>query len=163
MRRQRERQSPINRQSIPPDDNLIGAVTPALPPRVEGTMKLSDELIESLLFSLGSEVPTGEARRAPRITARGIAMLIPVKGGFRDEAREVYVRNISADGASLLLATPLQVEQFILQIPSQKAEPLQILCVVRHCGKSPDGGYKVGAQFVRFLPRRSKPGTNGRA
>ena len=116
-------------------------------------MRLSDELIESLLFSLGSEVPTGETRRAPRMTARGIATLIPVKGVFRDEAREVLVRDISADGASLLLATPLQVEQFILRIDSKKGEPLQILCSMRRCEKSTEGGYLVGAQFVRFLPR----------
>lgn len=116
-------------------------------------MRLSDELIESLLFSLGSEVPPGEARKAPRITARGIAMLIAVKGVFGDEPREVYVRDISADGAALLLAKPLQVEQFILQIDSRNGDPLQILCSVRHCQKSPEGGYVVGAQFVRFLPR----------
>ena len=116
-------------------------------------MRLSDELIESLLFSLGSEMPTGETRRAPRLTARGIATLIPVKGMFRDEPREVYVRDISAEGASLLLASPLQVEQFILQIDSKKGQPLQILCSVRHCQKSPEGGYAVGAHFIRFLPR----------
>ncbi|HZN65944.1 MAG TPA: PilZ domain-containing protein [Tepidisphaeraceae bacterium] len=124
-------------------------------------MKLSDELIESLLFSLGSDVPTGETRKAPRITARGIALLIPVKGVFRDEGREVYVRDISADGASLLLATPLQVEQFILQLESKKSEPLQILCSVRRCQKSPEGGYLVGAQFIRFLPRAKTRVTGG--
>jgi hypothetical protein len=65
----------------------------------------------------------------------------------------VLVRDISANGASLVLASPLKCGQFILEIQSSRSGPLSIVCSMRHCDKSPEGGYAVGAQFVRFLPR----------
>jgi hypothetical protein len=80
-------------------------------------------------------------------------MLFPIKDGRRDEGREVAIRDISAEGASLLLGSRLQVEQFILELPSQRVEPVTILCSLRHCDKSPKGGWIVGAEFLRFLSR----------
>ena len=118
-------------------------------------MRLPDELIESMLWSLGSPESGDGNRRAPRVGMRCIAMLTPVEGGCaRDaEAREVLVRNISADGASLLLASQLKARQFILEIQNSRSGPLSILCSMRHCDRAPEGGFAVGAQFVRFLPR----------
>ena len=121
----------------------------------KGAMRLPDELIESMLWSLGSQESGDGNRRAPRVGMRCIAMLTPVEGGCaRDgEAREVLVRDISADGASLLLASPLRVPRFVLEIPNTRTGPVSILCATRHCDRSPEGGYVVGAQFRRFLPR----------
>lgn len=118
-------------------------------------MRLPDELIESLLWSLGSPESGDAQRRSPRLAMRCIAMLTPVEGGcLRDgEAREVLVRDISADGASLLLASPLRTRQFLLEIQNSRSGPLSILCATKHCDRAPDGGFAVGAQFLRFLPR----------
>ena len=118
-------------------------------------MRLPDELIESLLWSLGSPESGDAKRRSPRVAMRCIAMLTPVEGGCAREAdaREVMVRDISADGASLLLASPLRVRQFILEIPNTRSGPLSILCALRHCDRAPEGGFAVGAEFLRFLPR----------
>lgn len=123
-------------------------------------MRLPDELIESMLWSLGSPESGDGQRRAPRVGMGCIAMLTPVEGGCvrEGEAREVLVRNISADGASLLLASRLRARQFVLEIQSSRAGPLSILCSARHCDRAPEGGYAVGAQFLRFLPRsRARP------
>jgi len=118
-------------------------------------MRLSDEIFENLLWSLGSDdaARPDELRRTPRVGSSGIAMLFPIKDGRRDEGREVAIRDISAEGASLLLGSRLQVEQFILELPSRRAEPVTILCSLRHCDKSPKGGWIVGAEFLRFLSR----------
>ena len=120
-------------------------------------MRLPDELIESLLWSLGSPDSGDAKRRSPRLAMRCIAMLTPVEGGCarEAEAREVLVRDISADGASLLLASPLRARQFILEIQNTRSGPLSILCAARHCDRAPEGGFAVGAQFLRFLPRPS--------
>jgi hypothetical protein len=122
-------------------------------------MRLSDEIFENLLWSLGTGGPQreDELRRTPRVGSSGIAMLFPIKDGRRDEGREVAIRDISAEGASLLLGSRLQAEQFILQLPSRRAEPVTILCSLRHCDKSPKGGWIVGAEFVRFLARPVSP------
>ena len=119
-------------------------------------MRLPDELIESLLWSLGSPQSEDGQRRSPRVAMGCIAMLTPMEaGGPRDaDAREVLVRDISADGASLLLASPLRAREFVLDIQSSRAGPMSILCSLRHCDKAPQGGFAVGAQFVRFLPRK---------
>jgi hypothetical protein len=124
-------------------------------------MRLSDEIFSNLLWSLGTdEKPRpNELRRTPRVGARGIAMLFPIKDGARDEGREVGIRDISADGASLLLGSRLRTEQFILQLPTQQSEPVSILCAVRHCDKCPQGGWTVGAEFVRFLGRPKRAAT----
>ena len=118
-------------------------------------MRLPDELIESLLWSLGASESGDAQRRSPRLAMRCIAMLTPVEGGcLREaEAREALVRDISADGASLVLASPLRARQFVLEIANVRSGPLSILCNTRHCDRSPDGGFAVGAQFVRFLPK----------
>ena len=118
-------------------------------------MRLPDELIESLLWSLGSSESGDAQRRSPRLSMRCIAMLTPMEGGcLREaEAREVLIRDISADGASLVLASPLKSRQFLLEIPNVRSGPLSILCSTKHCDRSPDGGFAVGAQFVRFLPK----------
>ena len=89
-------------------------------------MRLSDEIFENLLWSLGSDdgARPDELRRTPRVGSSGIAMLFPIKDGRRDEGREVAIRDISAEGASLLLGSRLQVEQFILQLPSRRNEPV---------------------------------------
>jgi hypothetical protein len=118
-------------------------------------MRLPDELIESLLWSLGSPESGDAQRRSPRVAMRCIAMLTPVEGGCAREtdAREVLVRDISADGASLLLASPLRAAQFMLEIPNTRSGPLSILCSRRHCDRAPEGGFAVGAEFVRFMPR----------
>ena len=118
-------------------------------------MRLPDELIESMLWSLGSPESGDGNRRAPRVGMRCIAMLTPVEGGCarEGEAREVLVRNISADGASLLLASQLRARQFVLEIQNSRSGPLSILCATRHCDRAPEGGFAVGAQFLRFLPR----------
>ena len=122
-------------------------------------MRLPDELIESLLWSLGAPENGDGQRRSPRVAMGCIAMLTPLEDGCPREAaaREVLVRDISATGASLLLASPLAVRQFVLDIHSSRSGPLSILCSVRHCEKARDGGYAVGAHFVRFLPRRAAP------
>lgn len=120
-------------------------------------MRLSDDLIESLLWSLGAEQRGDDLRRSPRVGARGIAMLVPIVEGARQEGREVLVRDISADGASLVLASALKCDQFILQIRGQqRPEPLSILCAARYCEKSDEGGWAVGAEFLRFLPARGE-------
>ena len=121
-------------------------------------MRLPDELIESLLWSLGSSESGDAQRRSPRRAMRCFAMLTPVEGGcLRDaEAREVLVRDISADGASLLLASPLKSRQFLLEIQNSRSGPLSILCATKHCDRAPEGGFGVGAQFLRFLPRPAK-------
>lgn len=118
-------------------------------------MRLPDELIESLLWTLGTTEAGDGQRRSPRVAMGCIAMLTPLEGGTPREAaaREVLVRDISANGASLLLASPLKAGQFILEIRSSRSGPLSIVCSMRHCDKSAEGGYAVGAQFVRFLPR----------
>ena len=120
-------------------------------------MRLPDELIESLLWSLGSSGSGDAQRRSPRLAMRCIAMLTPVEGGcVRDgDAREVLVRDISADGASLLLASPVRSRQFVLEIPSSHSGRLSILCAARHCERSAEGGFALGAQFLRFLPRQA--------
>lgn len=120
-------------------------------------MRLPDELIESLLWSLGSPESGDAQRRSPRLAMRCIAMVTPVEGGcVRDaEAREVLVRDISADGASLLLASPLRSRQFLLEIQNSRSGPLSILCARRHCDRAAEGGFAVGAQFLRFLPRQN--------
>ena len=120
-------------------------------------MRLPDELIESLLWSLGADESGNGLRRSPRVAMRCIAMLVPLERGVpRDDlAREVCVRDISADGASLLLASPLRTKEFILEIPSKRSGTLAIQCTSRHCDRAPEGGFAVGAQFVRFLPRGS--------
>ncbi len=127
-------------------------------------MRLSDEIFENLLWSLGSDGPSrpNELRRTPRVGSSGIALLFPIKDGQRDEGREVAVRDISAEGASLLLGSRLQAEQFILQLPSRREEPVAILCSLRHCDKCPTGGWTVGAEFLRFLPRPATSGQSNR-
>ena len=122
-------------------------------------MRLSDEIFENLLWSLGSGETQrpNELRRTPRVGSSGIAMLFPVRDGKCDEGREVAVRDISAEGASLLLGSKLQAPQFVLQLPSQRSEPVTILCALRHCDKCPEGGWVVGASFVRFLSRPAAP------
>ena len=123
-------------------------------------MRLSDEIFENLLWSLGSAGPqrADELRRTPRVGSSGIAMLFPIKDGRRDEGREVAIRDISAEGASLLLGSRLQAQQFILQLPSRRSEPVAILCSLRHCDKCREGGWIVGAEFVRFLARPAAAG-----
>jgi hypothetical protein len=118
-------------------------------------MRLSDEVFENLLWSLGSADPArpDELRRTPRVGSSGIAMLFPIQDGHRGEGREVAIRDISAEGASLLLGSRLQAEQFILHLPTRRPEPVAILCSLRHCDKSPKGGWIVGAEFLRFLSR----------
>ena len=53
-------------------------------------MRLSDEIFENLLWSLGSAGPqrADELRRTPRVGSSGIAMLFPIKDGQRDEGRD---------------------------------------------------------------------------
>jgi hypothetical protein len=130
-------------------------------------MRLSDEIFENLLWSLGSAGPArpDEARRTPRVGSSGIAMLFPIEDGHRGEGREVAIRDISAEGASLLLGSRLRAEQFILQLPSRRPEPVTILCSMRHCDRAPKGGWIVGAEFLRFLsrpapsePQQKRPG-----
>ena len=123
-------------------------------------MRLSDDILQNLLWSLGTEGPRPEGagggrelRRAPRVASRTIAMLFPITDGNRDEGREAAVRDISADGASLWLASPVRSRQFILQLPSQRKEPVSILCSVRHCDRCREGGWTVGAEFISFLNR----------
>jgi hypothetical protein len=81
-------------------------------------------------------------------------MMTPLDGGRRREAeaREVCVRDISADGASLLLATPLRDQRILLEIPGKKGT-MSIECTVRHCDRAPEGGYAAGVKFEQFLQR----------
>lgn len=118
-------------------------------------MQLPDELIESLLWTLGTPEPGDGPRRSPRVPMRCIAMLTPMAEGAprESDAREVLVRDISANGASLVLASPLRCAQFVLEIPTANSGSLSIVCESRHADKYPDGGFAVGARFVRFLPR----------
>ena len=117
-------------------------------------MRLPDELIESVLWSAGAEAPGDSLRRAPRVSMRCIAMLTPLERGARQHtlAREACVRDISADGASLLLASPLKSREFILELPTRSG-PWAVECLRKHCDRAPEGGFVVGAQFLRFLPR----------
>jgi hypothetical protein len=121
---------------------------------VEGAMRLPDELIESVLWSLGAEESGHGLRKFPRTDMRCIAMMTPLDGGRRREAeaREVCVRDISADGASLLLATPLRDQRILLEIPGKKGT-MSIECTVRHCDRAPEGGYAAGVKFEQFLQR----------
>jgi hypothetical protein len=125
-------------------------------------MRLPDELIESMLWSLGSQESGDGQRRVPRVGTRCVAMLTPVDGGRvrEGEGREVLVRNISADGASLLLGSKLQAREFVLEFENSRSGPLSILCAAKHCERAPEGGFAVGAQFLRFLPR---PGSRSNA
>lgn len=125
-------------------------------------MRLPDELIESMLWSLGAPESGDGKRRAPRMAMGCIAMLTPLEDGCAREAqaREVLVRDVSADGASLILASPLRARQFILDIRTSRSGPLSILCTARHCERAREGGFAVGAQFVRFL-RRDASGQSG--
>ena len=120
-------------------------------------MRLPDELIESLLWSLGASESGDAQRRSPRLSMGCIAMLTPLEGTTPREAdaREVLVRDISADGASLILASPLRARQFVLEIPSARSGPLAIVCSTRHCERAREGGFAVGAEFVRFLPKKA--------
>ena len=125
-------------------------------------MRLPDELIESLLWSLGAPESGDAQRRSPRLSMGCIAMLTPLEGSTPREAdaREVLVRDISADGVSLILASPLRARQFVLEIPSTRTGPLTILCSTRHCERAREGGFAVGAEFVRFMPKRASKPTN---
>ena len=118
-------------------------------------MRLPDELIESLLWSLGAAESGDSQRRSPRLSMGCIAMLTPLEGSTPREAdaREVLVRDISADGASLILASPLSARHFVLEIQSTRTGPLSILCSTRHCERAREGGFAVGAEFVSFLPK----------
>ena len=117
-------------------------------------MRLPDELIESVLWSAGADESGSSLRRAPRVAMRCIAMLTPLERGARQHtlAREACVRDISADGASLLLASPLKSKEFVLELPTRSG-PWAVECLRKHCERAPEGGFVVGAQFLRFLPR----------
>lgn len=121
-------------------------------------MRLPDELIESLLWSLGAAESGDAQRRSPRLSMGCIAMLTPLEGSTPREAdaREVLVRDISADGASLVLASPLKARHFVLEIQSARTGPLSILCSMRHCERAREGGFAVGAEFVSFLPKEAQ-------
>lgn len=123
--------------------------------RVEESMQLPDALIESLLWTLGTSEAGNGPRRSPRMSTRCIAMLTPMAEGTprESDAREVLVRDISANGASLVLASPLRCAQFVLKIPTVHSGPLSIVCERRHGEKCAEGGFAVGARFIRFLPR----------
>ena len=118
-------------------------------------MRLPDELIESMLWSLGAGESGHGLRKSPRLAMGVIAMMIPLdSSGARREAesREVCVREISAEGASLLLASPLRDQRVILEIPGKQGT-MSITCAVRRCDRAPEGGFAAGVQFQDFLPR----------
>ena len=122
-------------------------------------MRLPDELIESLLWSLGS-ARSGDAQRgAPRVATRCVAMLTPVEGGAmrESESREVLLRDISATGASVLVGSKPGWRRFVLDIAGLTTGPLLIFCTTKHCDRSPTGGYVIGAEFVRFISKPAAP------
>ena len=117
-------------------------------------MRLPDELVENMLWSLGTPETEDGLRKSPRVGTRVIAMMVPLDGDVRREAeaREVCVREISADGASILLASKLRDARVLLEIPG-KAGTMSIVCVVRRCDRAPEGGWAAGVQFEGFMPR----------
>lgn len=120
-------------------------------------MRLPDELIESMLWSLGADESGHGSRKSPRLAMGVIAMMTPLdsRGRRREaEAREVCVREISAEGASLLLASPLRDQRVVLEIPGKNGK-MWITCSVRRCERAPEGGFAAGVQFEEFRPRQS--------
>lgn len=100
------------------------------------------------LNSRESDVPL-DKRRAIRVKHRAcVEITICAEEGKPQHRLSFLLSNISARGIGLVshIAIP-RGQQFILHLPHEPQEWLEILCTIVYCRSKPGGLYSVGAEF----------------
>jgi PilZ domain len=114
-------------------------------------MRLSEEILDTIVWSLAAKSPESlysgaNQRRHPRSLSHTHATIYFGTPGM---TRNVAIRDVSADGVSLISPEPMQIgESFVLSV-SPMAKTSAIVCRVMHCGQEPDH-YRIGASFIGF-------------
>ena len=132
-------------------------------------MTLSARQFSKLMRDLNREeeaqdvVPGHNNRRSPRIALQNRATIIPHLEGTMKQAVGVEVRDFSARGIRFLHSARLpRGTQFILALPQQAGDPVQILCTVAHCRVTSEGPFSVGAEFTCVLKKQEKASDSAR-
>lgn len=110
-------------------------------------MELTAEQFEQIT-GLTSQPPIYdgvERRKHPRVAFGSRARIYPLVPAVCPDGRSVLVRDISLGGIGLLFSDALTIgDEFIIQLPTQRGEPLVIHCIAQRC----DSGGSFGKQFV---------------
>lgn len=130
-------------------------------------MKLSDELFEQIVTTLGAGEVTNlpsitmpsasEQRRGRRVTAGAgtRVRLIPLTDSVAPGPIDVALRDVSPGGARFLFAGRIPLdEQFVLLLPSQEGQ-VAILCGVAYWQPVAKDTFAIGAKFNRVLRQGS--------
>lgn len=91
-------------------------------------------------------------RRAGRVELKSRATIVPYADGVAGEGVGVEVRNVSPRGIRFLHSKSLaRGSQFVLELPQDTGDPVNILCTVVHCQPTEEGPFAVGAEFTCAL------------
>jgi hypothetical protein len=117
-------------------------------------MKLTAETFEDLVASLRAQhsadnINRKSARVGLHVTAN---MLVIEEAGVPPERHSVNIRDLSAEGISVLHHAPLrQGRPFVIELQRVSGLPLKLLCVVRHCRMVGTKLFSIGAIFRQTL------------
>lgn len=120
-------------------------------------MHLSAKQFAEIVAQLVVDVPkpTGgpsDARRVQRVVMHSRVTIIPYEDGKARERVGVEMRDFSPRGIRFLHSTPFtRGSQFVLELPQQSGDPVNILCTVVHCETTPEGPLSMGAEFTCVL------------
>jgi hypothetical protein len=114
-------------------------------------MELSAELYEKTIRDIKGDVAAGaqDRRSHPRVGFRCKIQIIPINGGVVGKPVDVWTRDISRGGISVISSLKLKVgERFALRLPRGEGEqPLGLLCTVKTVHELGSGVYALGAAF----------------
>jgi hypothetical protein len=96
---------------------------------------------------------TSDQRRAPRVERHARIAIVPVADGQPRTPVSVDVKNVSSRGMGFVHNRKLKAgSQFLVKLPRQGGEPVEMLCTVVHCDPAGKGAYAVGAEFTCLSP-----------
>ena len=110
------------------------------------------QIIQRLESQGDAQCAGSDKRRSARIALKQRATIMPCVDGTPGQGVGVEVCDFSPRGLRFLHSDPLKRgEQFILSLPQQAGDPVNILCMVVHCKATSEGPYSMGAEFTCVL------------
>jgi hypothetical protein len=106
-----------------------------------------------------------DQRRAPRVERQARLTITPVDGVQPPTPVDVEIKNISSRGLGFVHTRKLKLHsQFLVKLPRQGGDPVEILCTVVHCNPAGQKCYAVGAEFTCLSPTpgQTDPATSDR-
>jgi hypothetical protein len=106
----------------------------------------------------GGVASVEDKRRSARVSTADRASIVPYVCGAAGSPTGIEVRDFSPRGIRFLHSARLAAgSQFVLRLPQQTGDPVQILCTVAHCRVTAQGPVSIGAEFTCVIRKGASP------